>query len=100
MKLAGGSHRLMVKWAKRKRKLLLFLLSLSHLFLHLLGDEVVLGEIPSEGPEAARVVEGGAADEAGHARHAVDAEQARDQVDARQPRPEVDLTDKLNEDVV
>ena len=72
-------------------------LTLSHLFLHLLGDEVVLGEIPSEGPEAARVVEGGAADEAGHARHAVDAEQARDQVDARKPRPEVHLTtDKLN----
>ena len=84
----------MVTWAISNRKLILFLLPLSlcHLFLHLLGDEVVLGEIPSEGPEAARVVEGGAADEAGHARHAVDAEQARDQVDARQPRPEVDLT--------
>ena len=67
-----------------------------YLLLHLLSDEVVFGEIPSEGPEAARVVEGGAADEAGHARHAVDAEQARDQVDARQPRPEVDLVDKMN----
>ena len=63
----------------------------SYLFLHLLCDEVVFGEIPSEGLEAARVVEGGAADEAGHARHAVDAEQARDEVDARQPRPEVYL---------
>ena len=55
----------------------------SHLFLHLLGNEVVFGEIPPEGLEAARVVEGGAADEAGHSGHAVDAEEARDEVDAR-----------------
>ena len=54
-----------------------------HLFLHLLCDEVVLGQITSEGLEAARVVEGGPADEAGHSGHAVDAEQARDEVDAR-----------------
>ena len=59
--------------------------------MHLLCNEVVFGEIPSEGLEAARVVEGGTADEAGHAGHAVDAEQARDQVDARQPRAEVNL---------
>ena len=59
--------------------------------MHLLGNEVVFGEIPPEGLEAARVVEGGAADEAGHSGHAVDAEEARDEVDAREPRAEVNL---------